>query len=235
MLNRLRAQAQGDEMYTVLVTAWADNVSGHASKQMNAHKNIYVTNGSLPGRLLQQEFHVKFAITSQHASTAEQAKALREMVKYVRLQFHMFKRLNCWCSETHERPRRVYNAHTKHMCSFRLVVPNLPSDNPQASEEASHIGPGGNCKCRKCKVGGVARYVESDNGFHSLHEVDMFAFTSLSYCCFTGCLGELRTVDDTREIVLLQLDTAAGTRQLDPIKRLQTESGIKDKVTQGWI
>lgn len=82
MPNPLRTVAEGDDIYTVFINVWADDVSGNVSKQMNPHKNIYVTNASLPGRLLQQEFHVKFVSTSQHASTAEQMDAIRELTKY---------------------------------------------------------------------------------------------------------------------------------------------------------
>ncbi|KAF8494495.1 hypothetical protein JB92DRAFT_3126914 [Gautieria morchelliformis] len=53
---------------------------------------------------------------------------------------------------------------------FRIAVPGLPADNPQQSEECSHIGPSGNCKCRRCLVGGPATVTESDDGYHALHE-----------------------------------------------------------------
>ncbi|KIJ35215.1 hypothetical protein M422DRAFT_181081 [Sphaerobolus stellatus SS14] len=200
MPNKLRELAQGEELYTSWIIAWADDVGGNVSKQYNAHKNFYVTHGNLPGHLLQKEFHVHFASTSPHASTAEQAKALREMV-----------------NQSHENPVRAYNAATGHTCRFHMVVPILPADNPQQSEESSHIGPNGNCKCRKCKCGGGAHFMESDEGFHFLHFP-----------------GEPRTTADTLKEIMNQIDLAAEGRA-DPVKKQQTGSGIKDKVTQGWI
>ncbi|KIJ40446.1 hypothetical protein M422DRAFT_49166 [Sphaerobolus stellatus SS14] len=200
MPNRLRDLAKGDELYTSWVVAWADDVGGNVSKQYNAHKNFYVTHGNLPGQLLQREFHVRFASTSPHASTAEQAKALREMV-----------------NKSHEDPIQAYNAATGRVCCFRMVVPMLPADNPQQAEESSQIGPNGNCKCRKCKCGGPATYVESDEGFHLLHEP-----------------GDPRTTEDTLIEIKAQIDLAAEGRS-KPVQDRQTNTGIKDKVTQGWI
>lgn len=54
--------------------------------------------------------------------------------------------------------------------------PALPADNPQQSEEASHIGGNGNCSCRKCKVGGPQVYRQSDEGYHALHLVRIHSF-----------------------------------------------------------
>jgi hypothetical protein len=75
------------------------------------------------------------------------------------------------CSSTHEKPIKCYNAHTNRKCRVMLLVPALPADNPQQSEESSHIGGNANCKCRKCKIGGNHEHTESDEGYHSLHFV----------------------------------------------------------------
>ncbi|KAJ6607200.1 hypothetical protein B0H10DRAFT_1956459 [Mycena sp. CBHHK59/15] len=77
----------------------------------------------VPGRLLQQEFHVHYVSSSPHASSAEQFAAFRDHAK-----------------STETKPVKAYNAATKRKCRFILRVPGLPADNPQQSEEASHMG-----------------------------------------------------------------------------------------------
>lgn len=72
---------------------------------------------------------------------------------------------------THSKPIRCYNAATHRKCCVILRCPDLPADNPQQSEEASHMGGNANCKCRKCKQGGPHAVVESDEGYHKLHYV----------------------------------------------------------------
>lgn len=67
------------------------------------------------------------------------------------------------------------------MCRFRVIIPGLPADNPQQSEEASHIGPTGNCKCRRCAVGGPSSVTESQEGYHALHEVCQTRLTTYFY------------------------------------------------------
>lgn len=72
------------------------------------------------------------------------------------------------------------------MCKFRLVTV-VSADNPQQSELASHIGPKGNCPCRKCKVGGPGVFKESDIGFESLHKVwDNIVSASRGIIALTG-------------------------------------------------
>lgn len=74
-------------------------------------------------------------------------------------------------SKTHQEPIQCFNADTKRKASVILRVPGLPADNPQQSEEASHMGGNANCKCRKCKAGGTHEFTESDAGYHLLHFV----------------------------------------------------------------
>ncbi|KAJ7714446.1 hypothetical protein B0H16DRAFT_1667208 [Mycena metata] len=92
---------------------------------------------------------------------------------------------------THTKPIPCYNAETKRKCRVVLRVPSLPADNPQQSEEASHMGGNANCGCRRCKAGGPHTVTETDQGYHAMHYA--------------------------------------------PITRMQTATGIKDKVAQHWI
>ncbi|KAF8497317.1 hypothetical protein JB92DRAFT_3084667 [Gautieria morchelliformis] len=183
MPNPLRAIAKGEELYTSFVFLWEDDIGGNTSKVISAHKNIYLAHTNLPGQLVQQEYFVHFVSTSPEATTPEQFEAVKEVIL-----------------ETQQCPPRVFHAHTQQMCKFRLVLPGLPADNPQQLEEASHIGPSGNCKCRCCFVGGPPGVRESDEGYHALHELDKAMDGSLA-----------------------------------PISVMQTASGTKDWVTQGWI
>ncbi|KAF8513305.1 hypothetical protein JB92DRAFT_2830448 [Gautieria morchelliformis] len=153
MPNPLHAITKGEELYTSFVFLWADDVRGNTSKLISAHKNIYLAHTNLPGQLLQQEYFVRFISTSPEATTPEQFEAVKEVIL-----------------ETQQCPLRVFHAHTRRMCKFRLVLPGLPADNPQQLEEASHIRPSGNCKCQRCFVGGPPGVRESDEGYHALHE-----------------------------------------------------------------
>ncbi|KAF8519465.1 hypothetical protein JB92DRAFT_3292739 [Gautieria morchelliformis] len=114
MPNPLHQAANGDELYTSFMYAWADDVTGNSTKLINAHKNVYLAHANIPGRLLQQEYFVHFISTSPEATTTEQFKA-----------------------RTHISPPCVFNAHTRLMCKYRLVLPGLPADNPQQSEEVT--------------------------------------------------------------------------------------------------
>ncbi|KAF8488776.1 hypothetical protein JB92DRAFT_3249859 [Gautieria morchelliformis] len=200
MPNPLCAVANGYELYTSFVFLWADDVGGNISKMVNAHKNIYLAHVNVPGQLLQQEYFVRFVATSPHASTPEQFEAVLEMVR-----------------GTQHKPPRTYNSHSHRLCKFRIAVPGLPADNPQQSEECSHIGPSGNCKCRRCLVGGPAAVTDSDDGYHALHEP-----------------GAPRRVVRTIEEIQKQL-LKATEGKLAPVSAMQTASGVKDRVAQGWI
>jgi hypothetical protein len=200
MPNQLRLLAEEEDLYVVMLPFWCDDVSGNKSKQYNKHINIYMANSALPGQLLQQEYFVRFVSTSPNASSPEQFSALKAQVL-----------------ATHTNPIRCFNAATQRPCRVILQVPSLPADNPQQSEEASHIGGNGNCLCRKCKAGGPYEVTESDEGYHAL-------FSS----------GALRTAAETKSIIEQQLESAMrGVEK--PISDLQTETGVKDKVAQHWI
>ncbi|KAJ7614819.1 hypothetical protein FB45DRAFT_1108964 [Roridomyces roridus] len=151
--NEFRKIDNGEDLFTVWVPVWMDDVSGARSKQYQKHLNSYAANANLPGQLLQQEYNVKFVSTSPHASALEQLKVVVSHVK-----------------STHTEPIRTYDAETQRPCSCRLFVPDAPADNPQQAEEASHIGHQGNYFCRRCKVGGTTEERESCDGYHAYYE-----------------------------------------------------------------
>jgi hypothetical protein len=78
MPNPLRAKSNGQEVRTIFVNVWADDVSGNISKQYNKHVNVCLQNTCLPGRLLNQEYFVHFYAASQHAAAPELLAALRD-------------------------------------------------------------------------------------------------------------------------------------------------------------
>lgn len=82
MPHPLRALADNEELYVVMVPIWCDDVSGNVSKQYNKHINIYMANSNLPKRLLQQEYFVRFVSTSPHATSSEQFSVGMDQIKY---------------------------------------------------------------------------------------------------------------------------------------------------------
>ncbi|THU86067.1 hypothetical protein K435DRAFT_684434 [Dendrothele bispora CBS 962.96] len=202
MPNPKRALVGKDEdLYVVMIPIWADDVSGNKSKQYNKHINLYTQNSNLPARLLQQEYFVNFVSTSPHASAPEQFAKIHKII-----------------NDTHTNPIKCYNAHTRRTCRVILRVPSLPADNPQQSEEASHIGGSSNQFCRRCHVGGTHREKESDSGYHSLFEI-----------------GVLRSVAETKNNLTEQLRTAMLGGDDKRVSTLQTATGTKDKVAESWI
>ncbi|KAJ7846194.1 hypothetical protein B0H14DRAFT_3086308 [Mycena olivaceomarginata] len=153
MPNEMRKLvAEDEDLFVIMASPWADDVSGNKSKQYNKHMNMYTGNGCLPGCLLQQEYHVHYISTSPNASSAEQFSTFRDHVKI-----------------TEKEPGRCYNAATNRICRFIIRTPGLPADNPQQSEEASHMGCNSNFPCRKCQWGGTQLEKETEEVYHQCH------------------------------------------------------------------
>ncbi|KAJ7196971.1 hypothetical protein GGX14DRAFT_402885 [Mycena pura] len=153
MPNAMRGLVEDDEdLFVLMVSPWADDVSGNRSKQYNKHMNMCAGNGCLPGRLLKQEFNVHYISTSPHASSAKQFVTFRDHVK-----------------STETEPVKCFNAATKRKSRFIIRTPGLTGDNPQQSDEASHMGSNANYPCRKCRWGGTQKEKESVEHYHSCH------------------------------------------------------------------
>lgn len=81
MPNPLRDLAHGEELLTCFIKPWCDDVSGGRTKQYQAHNNIYVAHANLPGKLLNQEYFIRFVSTATHASSTEQFAALKQQLE----------------------------------------------------------------------------------------------------------------------------------------------------------
>jgi hypothetical protein len=79
-------------------------------------------------------------------------------------------------SATHKDPIHCFKADTHTTVRVMLRVPYLPADNPQQSEEASHMGGNANCKSRKSTKGGPHEITESNGGYHELYTVGLPLF-----------------------------------------------------------
>ncbi|EJD45114.1 hypothetical protein AURDEDRAFT_64644 [Auricularia subglabra TFB-10046 SS5] len=191
MPNPLRIIAKGHPLYTVFVHSWADDVSGNVSKQYNKHMNMYVVNASLPASLLRQEFFITFVSTSQHASAAEQFAALKREI-----------------NGTHTNPVPCFNASTRSECLFRLVGEGFFGDNPQQSDDCSHMTGQSLCNCRKC------------HNTRSVPNSNEEAAASRAM--------------ETKLAIEKQLKTACAGKPTH-VSELQKESGSKDSIAQYWI
>ncbi|KAJ7836514.1 hypothetical protein B0H13DRAFT_1913006 [Mycena leptocephala] len=172
MPHPLREKARRRPMFRLRIMPWSDDVSGNVSKQYNAHTNMYVTNLNLPHQKLQQEYFVRFASTSPHASSSEQFVALSE---------------DCIPGVWHE----AYDCESEQEILFEIIPHVLPADNPQQSETSSHIGMAGNFGCRHDLTGGTKEYRETDEGYSALYAPGERRQTNV----WMACLGDQTTLD----------------------------------------
>ncbi|KAJ3992124.1 hypothetical protein F5050DRAFT_1580171, partial [Lentinula boryana] len=200
MPNKYREIDKDEDHFVVWMPVWADDVSGARSKQYQKHVNVYMCNGSLPGKLVQQEYHVIFVGSSPQVSATEMLGSVMKQVE-----------------STHANPARCYNAATGHFCRFRLQVPYLPADNPQQSEECSHIGHLGSYPCRICHVGGPYTEKESNEGYEAFYNV-----------------GTPRSSTETWDAIFQQI-CLASRGIASHVEKVKTESGTADKTAQYWI
>ncbi|KAH6874840.1 hypothetical protein BKA70DRAFT_1449269 [Coprinopsis sp. MPI-PUGE-AT-0042] len=141
----------GEPIYTSFIDVFGDDVSGNRSKSWNKHWNIYMSHRNLPRKLLQQESHVHFISTSQHAGVVEQFQSIKQ---YIEL--------------TNKKPVRVYDPQTSQFIRVKIRCNCGPGDNPAQSEVSGHIGNSGNLRCRKCYVGGTMKEKMTDAGYASM-------------------------------------------------------------------
>ncbi|KAJ6588551.1 hypothetical protein B0H19DRAFT_1013424 [Mycena capillaripes] len=118
--------------------------------------------------------------------------------------------------ETHADPVEVRDESGNTIC-FCIYCNAGPSDNPMQSEISAHIGGKGNCFCRKCQVGGTQKEKATNEGYHALFEA-----------------GVLRTKEQIIQELEKQVKLACSG-VIQPVKDLQTKTGVKDMYTQFWI
>ncbi|KAJ7221530.1 hypothetical protein GGX14DRAFT_559018 [Mycena pura] len=150
MPNPDRAVANGRPFYTSFINYFSDDVSGNRSKSWNKHWNAYFTHVNLPRKLLQQEAHIHFLSTSQHATVGEQFCEVKKIIE-----------------GTYTDPIPVKDPKTNEEALVRLAVNADSSDNPMQSEQCSHIGSQGNFPCRKCIVGGPQVDKQTNAGYYA--------------------------------------------------------------------
>ncbi|KAI0264584.1 hypothetical protein BC834DRAFT_804009, partial [Gloeopeniophorella convolvens] len=202
MPHPMRALANGKPFFCVWIKLWGDDVSGNRSKQWNKHWNWYLAHAGIPKRLLNQEYFVRFVSTSPHAGILEQGVGICEQIRYIT------------CSAT-KNGHLAFDCHLGEEVMFSIGVSSLPADNPMQSELSSHIGLGGNCFCRRCKVGGTQEEKTTADGFHALFVP-----------------GVPRSATATRKEVMAQLRDAARGQDVED---RQHKSGVKDVLAQKVI
>jgi hypothetical protein len=136
--------------------------------------------------------------------------------------------------ETHTNPVVVEDESGDAAC-FCIYVNAGPSDNPMQSEISAHIGGKGNCLCRKCRVGGTQKDKATNEGYHALFEVRQIVLHLFHQF---GEKSPQAGVPRTKEFILQELQKQvklACSGVVQPVKDLQTETGVKDAYTQFYI
>ncbi|KAI0697348.1 hypothetical protein BC835DRAFT_1405669 [Cytidiella melzeri] len=197
-VNPLRIKADGRPMFRLRAMPWSDDVSGNVSKQYNAHTNVYIQNTCIPHKKLAQEFSVRFVSTSTFASSSEQLAGVSS-------------------DFTDDAWHDAYDCQLGQDVIFQITEHLLPADNPQQSEDCSHIGVKGNRNCRRDTVGGADAEKETDEGYEALYHP-----------------GTPRNADDTACVIREQLRVACRGNK-DAVQSIQTRTGVKDKLAQFWV
>ncbi|KAI0684232.1 hypothetical protein BC835DRAFT_1464922 [Cytidiella melzeri] len=197
-VNCLRIKADGQPMFRLRAMPWSNNVSGNVSKQYNAHTNVYIQNTCIPHKKLAQEFYVRFVSTSTFASSSEQLAGVSS-------------------DFTDDAWHDAYDCQLGHDVIFQITKHLLPADNPQQSEDCSHIGVKGNRNCRRDTVGGADAEKETDKGYEALYHPG------------TPC-----NADNTACVLCEQLRVACRGNK-DAVQSIQTQTGVKDKLAQFWV
>ncbi|KAJ6528118.1 hypothetical protein B0H19DRAFT_1214630 [Mycena capillaripes] len=111
----------------------------------------------------------------------------------------------------------TYDCKLQQEILFRIGIHLLPADNPQQAENTSTAGSSANLWCREDDSGGSATHRETDEGYHALFAP-----------------GKPRTPADTVAKIKEQIRSAClGVASV--VENLQTESGVKDKISVHWI
>ncbi|KAL1671118.1 hypothetical protein EV122DRAFT_295623 [Schizophyllum commune] len=194
----VRSVAQGRPAFRLRIGLWSDDASGNVSKQYNPHMNVCSQNSTLPHNLLKQQYFVRFHATSQAASSSE-------LMAGIYTDFNK----NTWTS--------AYDCQLGQDVVFQ-IVPNLKvGDNPQQSEDCSHIGVRGSYNCRRDKTGGTTLHKESAAGYEELFKP-----------------GLPRKPSETVDAVKQQIRQAC-LGVATSVTAIQTSTGIKDKIALHWI
>ncbi|KAI0688378.1 hypothetical protein BC835DRAFT_1284746 [Cytidiella melzeri] len=197
-VNPPRIKADGRPMFRLRAMPWSDDVSGNVSKQYNAHTNVYIQNTCIPHKKLAQEFSVRFVSTSTFASSSEQLAGVSS-------------------DFTDDAWHDAYDCQLGQDVIFQITEHLLPADNPQQSEDCSHIGVKGNRNCRRDTVRGADAEKETDEGYEALYHP-----------------GTPRNADDTACVIREQLRVACRGNK-DAVQSIQTRTGVKDKLAQFWV
>ncbi|KAG0708375.1 hypothetical protein DFH29DRAFT_979379 [Suillus ampliporus] len=150
----VRTESNGRLVLTVPLIIFMDDVSGNVLKQWNKHHTVYMSNTSMPRKMIKKEFCVRFVSSSPHASPMEIAKAVKESIEAAADEGIV-----------------AYNC--KYKDEMMLIPYGLfdAGDNPMQAEECSHGSLHCNYFCRTCKVGGTMSVKQSDEGYLKLFEI----------------------------------------------------------------
>ncbi|KAJ7784239.1 hypothetical protein B0H16DRAFT_1295984 [Mycena metata] len=111
----------------------------------------------------------------------------------------------------------AYDCVLQREIMFQVHAHLLPADNPQQAESCSTSGSNSTWWCREDKSGGSDSHRETDEGYHALF----------------GTV-EVRTPEETVKSIKSHIKAAClGVAQT--VADLQTETGVKDKISTHWI